>query len=196
MKVIPQTRHSHYIIYLRFYFYFTMSVPDEGYSTNTSFALHYISSFLFLFYYERTWWRLFHKHVIRTTLDIFVSIFILLWAYLMKVIPQTRHSHYISYLHFYFYFTMIVPDEGYSYLMKVIPQTRHSNVPDEWLFHKHVIRTTLAIFISIFILLWAPDEAYSTTRHSHYIIYLRFYFYFTMSLPDEGYSTNMSFALH
>ena len=31
MKVIPQTRHSHYIIYLRFYFYFTMSVPDEGY---------------------------------------------------------------------------------------------------------------------------------------------------------------------
>ena len=34
-------------------FYFTMSVPDEGYSTNTSFALHFISSFLFLFYYER-----------------------------------------------------------------------------------------------------------------------------------------------
>jgi hypothetical protein len=127
MKVIPQTRHSHYIIYLCFYFYFTMSVPDEGYSTNmsfilhyksgitfiryahstieietkiynvvrmtclwnnlhkvpdegystnTSFALHYISSFLFSFYYERTWWRLFRKHVIHTTLAIFVSIFI------------------------------------------------------------------------------------------------------------------------
>ena len=114
MKVIPQTRHSHYISHLRFYFYFTMSVPDEGYSTNTSFALHYISSFLFVFYYERTWWRLFHKHVIRTTLYIFVSIFILLWAYLMKVIPQTRHSHYISYLRFYFYCTMSVPEEGYS----------------------------------------------------------------------------------
>ena len=134
--------YSHYIIYLRFYFYFTMSVPDEGYSTNTSFAhyisylrsyfystmsvpyesystntsfaLHYISSFLFLFYYERTWWRLFQKHVIRTTLYILLSIFILLWAYLMKVIPQTRHSHYISYLRFYFYCTMSVPDEGYS----------------------------------------------------------------------------------
>jgi hypothetical protein len=114
MKVIPQTRHSHYISYLRFYFYFTISVPDEGYSTNTSFALHYTSSFLFLFYYERTWWRLFHKHAIRTTLAIFISIFILLWAYLMKVIPKTRHSHYISYLRFYFYFTMSVPDEGYS----------------------------------------------------------------------------------
>ena len=142
MKVIPKTCHSHYISYLRFYFYFTMSVPDEGYSTNTSFAhyisylrsyfyftmsvpyesysthtlfaLHYISSFLFLFYYERTWWRLFHKHVIRTPLYIFVSIFILLWAYLMKVIPQTRHSHYISCLRFYFYCNMSVPDEGYS----------------------------------------------------------------------------------
>jgi hypothetical protein len=114
MKVIPQTCHSHYIRYLRFYFYFTMSVPDEGYSTNTSFALHYTSSFLFLFYNDRTWWRLFHKHVIRTTLAIFVSIFILLWSYLMKVIPQTRYSHYIIYLRFYFYFTMSVPDEGYS----------------------------------------------------------------------------------
>ena len=39
MKVIPQTRHLHYISYLRFYLYVTMSVPDEGYSTNTSFAL-------------------------------------------------------------------------------------------------------------------------------------------------------------
>jgi hypothetical protein len=101
-------------IYLRYYFYFTMSIPDEGYSTNTSFALHYISSFLFLIYSEHTWWRLFHKHVIRTTLYIFVSICILLWAYLMKIIPQTRHSHYISYLRFYLYFTMSVPDEGYS----------------------------------------------------------------------------------
>ena len=170
MKVIPQTRHSHYIIYLRFYFYCTMSVPDEGYSTNTLFALHYISSFLFLFYYERSWWRLFHKHVIHATLDIFVSIFILLWAYLMKVIPQTCLSHYIRYLRFYFYFTMSVPDEGFI--------------------HKHVIRTTLAIFVSIFIVLWAYlMKVIPQTRHSHYIIYLRFYFYFTMSVPDEVYST-------
>ena len=267
MKVIPQTRHSHYIIYLRFYFYFTMSVPDEGYSTNTSFALHYfvsifillwaylmkvipqtrhsflfwsystntysnyiifvsifillwaylmkvipqtrhstlhyISSFLFLFYYERTWWRLFHKHVIRTTLYIFVSIFILLWAYLMKVIPQTRHSHYISYLRFYFYFTMSVPDEGYStntsfalhYISSFLFLFYYERT---WwrLFHKHVIRTTLAIFVSIFILLWAYlMKVIPQTRHSHYISYLRFYFYFTMSVPDEGYSTNTSFAL-
>ena len=247
MKVIPQTRHSHYIIYLRFYsifkhvirtrsfalhyisyyFYFTMSVPDEGYSTNTSFALHYISSFLFLFYYERTWWRLFHKHVIRTTLYIFVSIFILLW--LMKVIPQTRHSHYISYLRFYFYFTMSVPDEGYStntsfayiiylrfyfYFTMSVPDEGYSNkhviryyiiylvstflfyYERSWwrLFQKHVI-LTLAIFVSIFILLWAYlMKVIPQTRHSHYISYLRFYFYFTMSVPDEGYSTNTSFA--
>ena len=204
MKVIPQTRHSHYIS---------------------------ISSFLFLFYYERTWWRLFHKHVIRFTLYIFISIFILLWAYLMKVIPQTRHSHYIICLRSYFYFTMSVPDEGYStntsfalhyifvsifillwaYLMKVIPQTRHSHYISissflflfyyerTWwrLFHKHVIRTTLYIFVPIFILLWAYlMKVIPQTRHSHYISYLRFYFYFTMSVPDEGYSTNRSFALH
>ena len=177
MKVIPQTRHSHYILYLRFYFYFTMSVPDEG---------------------------LFHKHVIRTTLAIFVPIFILLWAYLMKVIPQTHHSHYISYLRFYFYFTMSVPDEGYStntsfalhYISSFLFLFYYERT---WwrLFHKHVIRTTLAIFVSIFILLWAYlMKVIPQTRHSHYISYLRFYFYFTMSVPDEGYSTNTSFALH
>ena len=204
MKVIPQTRHSHYIIYFRFYFYFTMSVPYEGYSTNMSFALHYISSFLFLFYYERTWWRLFHKHVIHTTLYIFVSIFNLLWAYLMKVIPQTRYSHYISYLRFYFYFTMSVPDEGYSTNMSFVLHYKSSFLflfyyeRTLWrLFHKHVIRTTLYIFVSIFILLWAYlMKVIPQTRHSHYIIYLRFYFYFTLSVPYEGYSTNMSFALH
>ena len=134
MKVIPQTRHSHYISYLRFYFYFTMSVPDEGYSTNTSFALHYTSSFLFLFYYERTWWRLFHKHVIRTTLAIFVSIFILLWAFLMKDIPQ----HVIGTTLYIFVSILFYYERTW------------------WrLFHKHVIRTTLYIFVSIFILLWA-----------------------------------------
>ena len=200
MKVIPQTRHSLYIIYLSFYFYFTMSVPDEGYSTNTLFELHYISSFLFLFYYERTWWRLFLKHVIRTTLYIFVSIFILLWSYLMKVIPQTRHSHYISYLRFYFYFTD--PDEGStntSFALHYIFVSIFIFYERTWwrLFHKHVIRTTLYIFVSIFILLWAYlMKVIPQTRHSRYIRYLRFYFYFTMSLPDEGYSTNMSFALH
>jgi hypothetical protein len=204
MKVIPQTRHSHYIIYLRFYFYFTMSVPDEGYSTNTSFALHYISSFLFLFYYERTWWRLFHKHVIRTTLYIFVSIFIVLWSYLMKVIPQTRHSHYIGYLRFYFYFTMIVPDEDSStntsfalhYISSFLFLFYYERT---WwkVFHKYVIRTTLYIFVSIFILLWAYlMKGIPQIRHSNYFIYLRFYFYFTMSVPDEGYSTNTSFELH
>ena len=202
MKVIPQTHHSHYIRYLRFYFYFAMSVPDEGYSTNTLFALHYISSFLFLFYYELTWWRLFHKHVIHTTLAIFVSIFIVIWAYLMKVIPQTRHSHYIRYLRFYFYFTMSVTAEGYSintsfalhyisYFLFLFYYERTC-----WrLFHKHIIRTTLAIFVSIFILLWTYlMKIITQTRYSHYIIYLRFYFYFTMSVPDEGYSTNTSFA--
>jgi hypothetical protein len=224
MKVIPPTCHSHYISYLRFYFYFTMIVPDEGYSTNTSFVLHYISSFLFVFYYKLTWWRLFHKHVIRTTLyifvsiwillwtylmkiipqtrhshtilDIFVSIFILLWTYLMKVIPQTCYSHYIIYLRFYFYSTVNVPDEGYStntlftlhYISSVLFLFYYERT---WLrlFQKHVIHTTLAIFVSIFILQWAYlMKAIPQTRHSHYIIYLRFYFYSTMNLPDEGYS--------
>jgi hypothetical protein len=196
MKSIPQTLHSYYIIYLRFYLYFTISLPDEGYSTNTSFVLHYISSFLFEFYYERTWWRSFHKHVIHTILDIFVSIFILLWTYLMKVIPQTCYSHYIIYLRFYFYSTVNVPDEGYStntlftlhYISSVLFLFYYERT---WLrlFQKHVIHTTLAIFVSIFILQWAYlMKAIPQTRHSHYIIYLRFYFYSTMNLPDEGYS--------
>ena len=142
MKVIPQTRHSHrYISYLRFYFYFTMSVPDEGYSTNTSFVYNVVRmtffnnlisvpdegkitnmsfatlyiEFLFLFYYERTWWRLFHKHVIRTTLAMssFLFLFSIAYADLLFAL------HY--YLRFYFYFTMSVPDEGKN------PQTRHSH---------------------------------------------------------------------
>jgi hypothetical protein len=204
MKVIPQRRHSHYISFLRFYFYFTMSLPDEGYSTNMSFALHYISSFLFLFYYERTRWRLFQKQAIHTTLAIFVSIFILLWAYLMKVIPQTRHSHYISYLRSYFYFTMRVPDEGYStntsFVLHYISSFLflfYYELNWWWLFHKHVIRTTLAIFVPLFILIWAYlMKVIPQTRHSHYISYLRSSFYFTMNAPDEGYSTNMSFTLH
>ena len=204
MKVIPQTCHSHYISYLRFYLYVTMSVPDEGYSTNMSFALHYISSFLFLFYYERTWWRFFHKHVIRTTLAMFVPIFILLWAYLMKVIPQTRHSHYLSYLRSYFYFTMRVPDEGYStntsFVLHYISSFLflfYYELTWWWLFHKHVIRTTLDIFVPLFILIWTYlMKVIPQTRHSHYISYLHFYLYFTMNVPVEGYSTNMSFTLH
>ena len=176
-EVIPETGHSHYIIYLHFYFYFTMSVPDEGYSTNTSFALQYISSFLFVYYYECTWWRLFHKDVIHTAIYIFVSIFILLWAYLMKVIPQTRHSHYISYLRFLFLF----------YYERT------------WwrLFHKHVIHTTIYISVSIFILLWTYlMKVIPQTCISHYISYLPFCLYVTMNVPDEGYSTNMSFTLN
>ena len=204
MKVIPQTCHSHYISYLRFYLYVTMSVPDEGYSTNMSFTLHYISSFLFVCYNERTLWRLFHKHVIHTTLDIFVSICMLQWAYLMKVIPNTCHSHYIICLRSYFYLTMSVPDEGYSTNMSFALHYISSFLflfyyELTWwrFFHKHVIRATLAMFVPIFILLWAYlMKVIPQTRHSHYIIYLRFYFYFTMSVPDEGYSTNTSFALH
>ena len=204
MKVIPQTRHSHYISYLRFYLYVTMSVPDEGYSTNMSFTLHYISSFLFVCYNERTWWRLFHKHVIHTALYIFVPIFILLWAYLMKVIPQTCRSHYISYLRFYLYVTMSVPDEDYSINMSFTLHYISSflfvcyNERTWWrLYHKHVIHTTLDIFISICMLEWAYlMKVIPQTCHSHYIIYLRFYLYVTMSVPDKGYSINMSFTLH
>ena len=181
-----------------------MCVPDEGYSTNMSFALHYISSFLFLFYYEHTWWRFFHKHLIRTTLAMFVPIFILLWAYLMTVFPQTRHSRYISYVRSYFYFTMSLPDEGYStntsfalhYISSFLFLFYYERT---WwrLFHKHVIRTALAIFVPLFILLWTYlIKVIPQTRHSHYISYLRFYLYLSMNVPDEGYSTNTSFTLY
>ena len=155
-----------------------MSVPDEGYSKYMSFTLHYMSSFLFLSYYERTWWRLFHKHVIHTTLAIFISICILLWTYLLKVIPQTCHSHYIRYLHFYLYVTMSVPDEGYSINMSFTLHYISSflfvcyNERTWWrLYHKHVIHTTLDIFISICMLQWAYlMKVIPQTCHSHYII--------------------------
>ena len=160
--------------------------------------------FLFLFYYEGTWWRLFHKHVIRFTLYIFVSIFILLWAYLMMVIPQTRHSHHIRYLRSSFYFNMNVPDEGYSTNTSFTLPYQSSFLfvfyyeRTRWrLFDKHVIRTTLAIFVPLFILLWTYlMKVIPQTCHSHYIVYLRSYFYFTMSVPYVCYSTNTSFALH
>ena len=150
MKVIPQTRHSHYNIYLRFYLYIIMNVPDEGYSTKMSFTLQYISLFLFISYNERTWWRLFHKHVIHTTLAIFIS---------------------------YFYFTMSAPDEGYSTntsftLQYIYPFLLLFYYERTWwrLFHKHVIHTTLAIFISIFISLWAHlMKVIPQTCHPHYI---------------------------
>jgi hypothetical protein len=133
--------------------------------TCLAFTLHYISSFLFLFYYERTRWKLFHKHVIRTTLYIFVPIFILLWAYLMKDI---RYAHSKIQIEMKIY--------------NVVWMTCLWN-------NQHVIRTTLYIFVSIFILLWAYlMKVIPQTRHSHYTSYHRFHLYFTMSVPDEGHS--------
>jgi hypothetical protein len=72
-----------------------MRVPDEGYSTNTSWVLNYL---VFQSLDDAcTWWRLFHKHVVPTKLCGF-SIF--RWCvYLMKVIPQTRRAPFIRYTH-------------------------------------------------------------------------------------------------
>jgi hypothetical protein len=90
----------------------TMSVPDEGYSRHMS--------GIFKLYYERTWWRLFQKHerYLQT----------LLWAYLMKVIPETWAVSSNS--------TMSVPDEGYSTNMSGIFKLYYERT---WwrLFQKH-----------------------------------------------------------
>jgi hypothetical protein len=144
MKVIPQTHHSHYISYLRFYFYFTMSVPDEGYSTNTSFALHYTSSFLF----GRTFIRNAHS----------------------KIKIETK-----------IYNVVRITCCGITFIWYA-----HSKIKIETKIINVVRMTCCGITI----------RYDSTTRYSHYIIYLRFYFYFTMSVPDEGYSKTMSFTLH
>jgi len=47
MKVIPETHHSHYINYLRFSFYFTISVPDEDFSRKvlTKLDIYVVTSF-------------------------------------------------------------------------------------------------------------------------------------------------------
>jgi hypothetical protein len=44
-----------------------LSVPDEDYSRNVSWA--YQINIILIFCYERTWWRLFRKRVVRTELD-------------------------------------------------------------------------------------------------------------------------------
>jgi hypothetical protein len=136
-------------------------------------------------------WQTRHSH---TTLAIFVPIFILLWAYLMKVIPQTRYSHYIIYVCFYFYFTMSVPDEdvcGITFIRYVLSrikiETNISNVVWMTCLWNDLHQVPMSV----------PDEGYSTnTSFAYYISYLRSYFYFTMSVPDEGYSRNTPFTLH
>ena len=45
---------------------YSSNVPDEGYSSNTSYLMKVIPAT------RRTWWRLFQKHVVRTKLDIYV----------------------------------------------------------------------------------------------------------------------------
>ena len=59
----------------------------------------------------------------------------------MTVFPQTPHSHYISYVRSYIYFTMSVPDDGF-------PQTCHSH-------YISYLRFYLYATMSV------PDEGYS-----------------------------------
>jgi hypothetical protein len=134
-----------------------MSVPDDGYSTNTSFAPHWLSSFLFLFYYERTWWRLFHKYVIRSTLYVFVQCE---WRVCGIIFIGYAHSK-----------IKIGRKIANVVRMTCFWKNRHQVRSCTWwrLFHKHVIRTTLAIFVSIFILLWAYlMTVIPQTRHSRH----------------------------
>ena len=60
----------------------TLSVPDEGSSRKASWALNLISTFALL---SLGWYLCW------------------LWAYLMKVLPERRHEHYIWYLRLYYY---------------------------------------------------------------------------------------------
>ena len=107
-----------------------MSVPDEGYSTNTSCALNYLvfQSFdsectrWWLFwaylmivilsvpddgYFERIWWWLFWAYLMMVILSVPDDGYFertwwrLFWAYLMMVIPETRRAHFTWYLRFY-----------------------------------------------------------------------------------------------
>jgi RNase P/RNase MRP subunit POP5 len=106
MKIIPETRRTWWRLFQKHV------VPDEGYSSNTSYPMKIIPET------RRTWWRLFQQHVVpdedysRNTL------------YLMKVIPATRRTRWRLFQ------KHVVPDEDYSrntsYLMKVIPETRRT----------------------------------------------------------------------
>jgi hypothetical protein len=59
-----------------------LSVPDEGSSRKASWALNMISTFALLSLGRYLCW---------------------LWVYLMKVLPERRHEHYIWYLPLYYY---------------------------------------------------------------------------------------------
>ena len=76
-----------------------MRVPDEGYSTNTSWVLNYV---VFQSLDDAcTWWRLFHKHVVPTKSDIYVFITINI---IYKFSYLDSRSFWKKYIHFLFTF--------------------------------------------------------------------------------------------
>ena len=127
MKVIPETCSER--TWWRLFLKHVVSVPDEGYSWNVS--------------CERTWWRLFLKPVMSVPDEGYS--WNVMWAYLMKVIPET-------------------------YLMKVIPETCCERT---WwrLFLKSVVSV--------------PDEGFSWNVPDGG---------YSWNVPDEGYSWNMLWA--
>ena len=131
MKVIPETCSER--TWWRLFLKHVVSVPDEGYSWNVS--------------CERTWWRLFLKPVMSVPDEGYS--WNVMWAYLMKVIPET-------------------------YLMKVIPETCCE-------------RTWWRLF---------PETCCKRTWWRLFLkrTWWRLFLKQVVSVPDEGYSWNMLWA--
>jgi hypothetical protein len=77
----------------------TLSVPDEGHSRNQSFNV------------ECTCWRIFHKRIVRTKLDIYVFINSRCWISCLDLgVLVLRLLNYLPFK----YFGFDVPDVGHS----------------------------------------------------------------------------------
>ena len=183
MKVIPVTCRVYYIWLSNLS---TLSVPDEGYSSNVSCILYLTFQSFDL---ERTWWRLFQKRVVYTIFDfpIFRP-----WAYLMKVIPETCRVCYIWLSNLS---TLSVPDEGYSRNVSCILYLTFQSFDLEhtwWrLFQKCVVYT---IFDFPIFRPWA--YLMKVIPETCRVCYIWLSNLSTLSVPDEGYSRNVSCILY
>ena len=97
MKVIPEMCCAHLIWYLRFYYYHWVDtsvgellVPEGNICPVVS-----ASALTWFIRYIHYWYLQFLNNVIINKTKILLPLF---WAYLMKVIPETRRVHQILYL--------------------------------------------------------------------------------------------------
>jgi hypothetical protein len=120
MKVIPETRHVHWIWYLRFYYYHLVDTSAGGLLVPEGFIRSVVSAPALTWYIRYYWnWQFLNNVIINKTKVLLLQAKVTiadfgypvyaLWICcfknliifgLMKVIPETRRAHWIWYLRF------------------------------------------------------------------------------------------------